>query len=208
MNGNMGVIQTYIREVTDESNQVRAFSLTGVAWGIGQSVGPAIGGYLSLPVKQYPSTFKKGTVWETYPYFLPCLVVSCMSLVLFVVGLFVLEESLVKQPNGTLKRKSTRDRVGDDNDENTPLLGNDRSGRSERTEKKERERLISSNSVEDILTHRRRKESVSLMSIECIEEYTHHAIEDSDDSLNMEICYDDDDHNELERQESSKNDHP
>lgn len=35
LSGNVGVSKTYIAEVSDSTNQARAFGLTGLMWGIG-----------------------------------------------------------------------------------------------------------------------------------------------------------------------------
>ena len=88
------------------------------AWGVGLVIGPALGGLLAEPVRQYPDTFsgngrkgeeisvlnvmiyafvdRKGFL-ETFPYFLPSAVTA--SLVLFGVVLvyFFLPETLEKR---------------------------------------------------------------------------------------------------------------
>ena len=59
-------------EITDETNQARAYSLMPVAWALGATVGPLLGGYLSHPVERYPEWFGGNTFLVKYPYFLPC----------------------------------------------------------------------------------------------------------------------------------------
>ena len=38
LNGNSGVARTYMREITDSTNQARGFALFGTAWGVGRWV--------------------------------------------------------------------------------------------------------------------------------------------------------------------------
>jgi hypothetical protein len=56
-------------------------------------VGAAIGGTLAEPVKNYPSVFPKGSIFEQFPYLLPNIV--CTGFVVFglIVGLLFLEET-------------------------------------------------------------------------------------------------------------------
>lgn len=55
-------------------------------------IGPVIGGYLAEPVKNYPSLFHEGTIWDKFPYLLPNLVVVIFLLGSCTQGLFCLEE--------------------------------------------------------------------------------------------------------------------
>ena len=48
LNGNAGVCKTYMREITDGSNQTRGVALFGTFWGVGSFVGPAIGCELTV----------------------------------------------------------------------------------------------------------------------------------------------------------------
>ncbi|MBN1169020.1 MFS transporter [Candidatus Woesebacteria bacterium] len=47
LGSNFTITQAYIADVTDEKDRSKAFGLSGVAFGIGFLIGPAIGGYLS-----------------------------------------------------------------------------------------------------------------------------------------------------------------
>lgn len=66
------------------------------------TAGPALGGYLAKPVEQFPGLFGDSVFLAKYPYFLPCFVSSCGSLVGFVIGYFYLKES---NPNVLADRK-------------------------------------------------------------------------------------------------------
>jgi hypothetical protein len=56
-------------------------------------IGPVIGGHLADPVKTLPSIFREGTLWETFPYLLPNLIVILIIITGGFLGLFFLEES-------------------------------------------------------------------------------------------------------------------
>jgi MFS family permease len=48
-NGNLGIAKSYLREITDESNQAKCAGVLSLAWGAGVIVGPMLGGLLSQP---------------------------------------------------------------------------------------------------------------------------------------------------------------
>jgi hypothetical protein len=52
-----------------------------------------IGGYLSKPAEHFPSLFGDCQFLIEYPYFLPCFISACGSVVGFVIGYFYLKES-------------------------------------------------------------------------------------------------------------------
>ncbi|RKP10531.1 major facilitator superfamily domain-containing protein, partial [Thamnocephalis sphaerospora] len=54
VNGNVGVLKSVLGEITDETNQARAFSYMPMVYGIGFIAGPTIGGLLSNPAETYP----------------------------------------------------------------------------------------------------------------------------------------------------------
>eukprot|EP01104_Vermistella_antarctica_P003012 TRINITY_DN1318_c0_g1_i2.p1 TRINITY_DN1318_c0_g1~~TRINITY_DN1318_c0_g1_i2.p1 ORF type:complete len:745 (-),score=181.09 TRINITY_DN1318_c0_g1_i2:1897-4131(-) len=75
LNGNIGVIKSFLAEFTDDNNRSRAFSFMPLAWGLGAVVGPLAGGILSKPAETEGMEWlaPKGGVFRTYPYLLPCL---------------------------------------------------------------------------------------------------------------------------------------
>lgn len=89
VNGNQGVISTCLGEITDRSNQSRAFTYLPVIYGIGGITGPLVGGLLVL--REHP--FKKGQP-NPYPYLLPNLFSAAVLLVDFVLTGIFLKESL------------------------------------------------------------------------------------------------------------------
>jgi MFS family permease len=89
VNGNQGVISTCLGEITDRSNQSKAFVYLPVIYGIGGITGPAVGGLLVL--QNNPLTKGKK---HPYPYLLPNLFSAAILLIDLVLTGFFLEESL------------------------------------------------------------------------------------------------------------------
>jgi len=88
VNGNQGVISTCLGEITDRSNQSKAFTYLPVVYGIGGITGPLVGGLLVF--KQLPWNSQE----NPYPYLPPNLLSAAVLLIDFVLTIFFLEESL------------------------------------------------------------------------------------------------------------------
>ncbi|KAK0277998.1 hypothetical protein LTS00_013983 [Friedmanniomyces endolithicus] len=89
VNGNQAVISTCLGEITDRSNQSRAFTYLPVIYGLGGITGPIVGG---LMVMRYDPSHPDRP--NTYPYLLPNLF-SAAILILDMIGtMFFLKESL------------------------------------------------------------------------------------------------------------------
>jgi len=71
----------------------RAFAVMPFIWCLGSIIGPALGGLLAEPVKQYPAVFHPGGVFEEYPYLLPNLVSANILAVGIIIGTLFLEET-------------------------------------------------------------------------------------------------------------------
>lgn len=84
VNGNQGVVSTCLGEITDRSNQSRAFTYLPVIYGIGGITGPILGGML----------VSKAILDQRFPYLGPNLASAAILLVDFVLTSFFLEESL------------------------------------------------------------------------------------------------------------------
>ncbi|KAL6250078.1 hypothetical protein RBB50_002379 [Rhinocladiella similis] len=89
LNGNQGVVSTCLGEITDRSNQSRAFTYLPVIYGIGGITGPVIGGVL---VSQR-NPFDKSKP-NPYPYLIPNLLSASILCVDLVLTALFLEESL------------------------------------------------------------------------------------------------------------------
>ena len=92
LNGNLGVAKTYIREITDKTNQARAFSFIGVAYSVGVIFGPIIGGFFSRPSLKVPILFNYW-FFITFPYALPNIIIACFSAIGAIFGIFFLKET-------------------------------------------------------------------------------------------------------------------
>jgi MFS family permease len=89
VNGNQGLVSACLGEVTDRSNQSKAFTYLPVIYGLGAITGPAIGGLLVF--KENP--FHKGQP-NPYPYLLPNVVSAILLLIDAVFVQIFLKESL------------------------------------------------------------------------------------------------------------------
>jgi MFS family permease len=88
VNGNSGVVSTCLGEITDRSNQSRAFTYLPVVYGIGGITGPIVGGLLVL----YKNPFNGQP--NPYPYLLPNLFSAFVLAIDVIVCMLFLEESL------------------------------------------------------------------------------------------------------------------
>lgn len=92
--GNFPVSRSLLGEVTDGTNQEKAFGIFGLSFGIGLVIGPVAGGWLIRPVQNYPSVFSNlGFItqyFQLFPYSFPCILVSIMNLIALCVGSYFL----------------------------------------------------------------------------------------------------------------------
>ncbi|KAH7284010.1 hypothetical protein KP509_34G035500 [Ceratopteris richardii] len=110
-NGMLGPIRAYASEICSEEHQALGLSMIGTMWGVGLIIGPAIGGYLAQPVDKYPSLFKTGSLFDKFPYALPCVCISLIAVVGFI-SCFFLPESLHNHPTGNPTDKLEKDVEG------------------------------------------------------------------------------------------------
>jgi MFS family permease len=104
LNGNLGVIKTYLREITDQTNQARAFAFLGITYPMGNVLGPIIGGFLVYPARNIPGF--DNIVFTTFPYLLPNVILCLVALCGALLGLFVLKEparSLTRSTHSTTR---------------------------------------------------------------------------------------------------------
>jgi len=91
-NGNIAVARAYIGDVSTPKQLATRMGLIGAAFGLGFTIGPFIGGEFSNPAERWD--FFVGTVFDTYPYLLPCLIASVLSAGSLVLAFFKLPESI------------------------------------------------------------------------------------------------------------------
>ena len=82
VNGNQGVVSTCLGEITDRTNQSKAFAYLPVIYGIGGITGPLLGGLAA------------GSLFPSIPYLAPNLFSSIILLLDLIVLMFFMEESL------------------------------------------------------------------------------------------------------------------
>lgn len=94
VNGNQAVISTCLGELTDRSNQSRAFTYLPVIYGIGSITGPVVGGLLVSSRNPFNSTQP-----NPYPYLAPNLLSAAVLTVDLILTMIFLEESLEEAHN-------------------------------------------------------------------------------------------------------------
>ncbi|OJD17251.1 hypothetical protein AJ78_02633 [Emergomyces pasteurianus Ep9510] len=100
VNGNQAVVSTCLGEITDRSNQSRAFTYLPVIYGVGGITGPIIGGLL---------VSKSNQINQNYPYLTPNVVSAAILTVDFFLASIFLEESLENSNTLPKLEKKVRD---------------------------------------------------------------------------------------------------
>lgn len=98
-NANIAVAKAYIGDISDKTNLAKRMGLIGAAFGVGFTIGPFIGGEFSSPAEKWD--WFVGTIFDTHPYLLPCLIASLLSTVSFFFAIKKLPES--HQPSSEIK---------------------------------------------------------------------------------------------------------
>lgn len=94
-NGNIAVARAYIGDVSTPQQLATRMGLIGAAFGLGFTIGPFLGGEFSSPAERWD--FFVGTVFENYPYLLPCVIASILSTGSLVLAYYKLPESVDTQ---------------------------------------------------------------------------------------------------------------
>lgn len=89
VNGNQGLVSTCLGEITDRSNQSKAFTYLPVLYGIGGITGPLLGGLLVFDRIPF-----RGSEPNPLPYLAPNLLSAVILVVDFILTAIFLEESL------------------------------------------------------------------------------------------------------------------
>lgn len=98
-NANIAVAKAYIGDISDKTNLAKRMGLIGAAFGVGFTIGPFIGGEFSSPAEKWD--WFVGTIFDTYPYLLPCIIASLLSTVSFFFAIKKLPES--HKPSNEIK---------------------------------------------------------------------------------------------------------
>ena len=86
MNGNIAILKSVLAEITDETNQARAFSVIPLCFAVGSIVGNGLGGWLV--------GVGEGEWWQEHPFWLPCGIASSFNLCAILLGSLFLKETL------------------------------------------------------------------------------------------------------------------
>ncbi|KAH7107207.1 MFS general substrate transporter [Auriculariales sp. MPI-PUGE-AT-0066] len=107
MAGNVAVIESMVGELTDETNQARAFVLVDLVWYSGSIFGTLLGGCLSEPATRLPSVFGESKILAEFPFLLPSLVAYILAMVSVLIGFIWMKETLPRKQrqadNGSVK---------------------------------------------------------------------------------------------------------
>lgn len=89
--GNVVVAKSMMADLTDRSNEAKAFTFFGMTYGCGTIFGSLIGGPLSFASDKY--NLPGRALWAARPFLLPCLVVATYIMIDWVLALLLLEET-------------------------------------------------------------------------------------------------------------------
>jgi MFS family permease len=90
LNGNTGIAKSLVGEVSNGTNQARAFGLLGIAWSAGSIIGSLVGGILARIATKVDAL--QGSFLATYPYLLPNVCTASVLALGFVLTAWKLEE--------------------------------------------------------------------------------------------------------------------
>ncbi|THH18720.1 hypothetical protein EW146_g2307 [Bondarzewia mesenterica] len=87
--GAIGVARGCVTVITDPSNEGRAYAILGFCWGFGGVAGAIVGGAFESPAQKWPGVFSSVPLFTTYPYLLPCVIASFVTLIGALLSLFL-----------------------------------------------------------------------------------------------------------------------
>lgn len=132
LSGNLGILKTYLTEITDDSNRTKAFAILQTSGSIGNIIGPLIGGMLASPALKYPSLFARGSIWDEYPYLFPCLLCVINSIVAsFMCFLFLKETRVFSSAGNNASSSAVKNPVKSTMDSSSHPMMDDSSAHSE-----------------------------------------------------------------------------
>lgn len=93
-NGNILVAKTMMADITDKTNEARGFSFVSLCFGIGNLIGPGMGGLLYNPVDSLSFlNLSPDGVFGSNPALLPCLVIFIYSMIGIIICILFVRES-------------------------------------------------------------------------------------------------------------------
>jgi len=106
LSGNLGILKSYLTEITDDTNRSDGFSILQIAGSIGNILGPLIGGMLSNPTRNFPRVFPPTCIFADFPYLLPCLLAVANNVLAALMCALCMSETR-KWPSSSTKPSST-----------------------------------------------------------------------------------------------------
>ncbi|KAF0978608.1 hypothetical protein FDP41_002428 [Naegleria fowleri] len=102
LNANIPIYKSFLVDITDDSNQQKAFVIVSILWAISNVVSPGIGGWLSRPSDKWSSLLGGEASWfhkffTHYPYVLALMVPILMNIITLVLNVVFMKETLVKK---------------------------------------------------------------------------------------------------------------
>lgn len=81
--GNLGVVKSFLTEITDDTNRSGAFYLFSLSWAVGSVFAPLVGGMLCSPAEKFPTVFPDHpkSLFVEYPYLFPCLITVSINVI-------------------------------------------------------------------------------------------------------------------------------
>ena len=120
MNGNIAVLKSVMGEITDHTNQARAFSLIPICFALGSIVGSTLGGNLAHPAENLPAWFGGWSVLKRFPFLLPCLLASSLNVTAVLLGWLFLKETLPSKTRREEQRPLLQDQDEDEDHSTHP----------------------------------------------------------------------------------------
>jgi hypothetical protein len=119
LSGNIGVIKSFLTEITDDTNRGKGFSFMQLGWSLGTICGPLAGGLLCYPASKYPKFFSESGVFGEFPFLLPCLLCAIVNIFTALYCFFFMSESrkLPQDQSTSPTSVSNYSKVLDDQDE-------------------------------------------------------------------------------------------
>ncbi|KAG2392266.1 hypothetical protein C9374_012518 [Naegleria lovaniensis] len=102
LNANIPIYKSFLVDITDDSNQQKAFVIVSILWAISNVVSPGIGGWLSRPSDKWSSLLGGEGSWlynffAYYPYVLALSVPIIMNVASLILNMIFMRETLVKK---------------------------------------------------------------------------------------------------------------